>query len=126
MPRRLFLADQLDLRLQKRLALPQAAQPRTAAALHDDAHHGVRRAQDLNDARDGADLVEVLFLRQLNAQLALRDEEDLFPVLHGALQRTHGDLAFKVKAGVHAREDIEPPQRDDRKIFCYRFHGFSL
>ena len=53
----LAVIQHLDLRLQKRLALPQAAQPRTAAALHDDAHHGVRRAQDLNDARDGADLV---------------------------------------------------------------------
>ena len=86
----------------------------------------VAHAQDLRHARHRADLVEVLFLRQLHTQLSLRNEEDLFPVLHGALERAHGDLAFKVKAGVHAREDVQPPQRDDRKIFCYRFHGFSL
>ena len=86
----------------------------------------VAHAQDLRHARDRADLVEVLFLRQLHAQLSLRDEEDLFPVLHGALKRAHGDLAFKVKAGIHTREDIQPAQCDDRKIFGYRFHGFSL
>ena len=125
-PRRLFLADQLDLRLQKRLALPQAAQPRTAAALHDDAHHGVRRAQDLNDARDGADLVEVLFLRQLNAQLALRDKEDLLPRLHRALQRAHGDLALHVKARGHAGKDRESAQRKGRDVFGDGFHRVSL
>ena len=102
------LVDELRLRLQKRLALPKALQTGTARPLHHHAQHAVRYAQYLRHARDCADLVKVLFLRQFHAQFALRDEEDLFPVLHGALQRAHGNFTLKVKAGVHAREHIEP------------------
>ena len=118
----LRLRQQLRLRLQKRLLLPQAMQPRPALALHDDTHRGVGGLDDLQNVAHRTDGVQFLLSRLRRGELTLGDGQQPPVVFHGVVQRENGNIPFRVKGHGLAGEGRQPPQRQHRHIPGDRFH----
>ena len=66
-----LVLQQVHVGLEEGLGLPQAAQGRPVQAPGDDAHAGIRGLDDLEDTAHGADGVQILLLRLLDANLPL-------------------------------------------------------
>ena len=122
----LRLADLLHVGLKIGLRLPQAAEPRPAEAVHQDAHGAAAHLQDLPDGADGAHLIEVPLLRRLGANLPLGHKEDPLVPLHGLLQGPEGDLPLHVETQTHMGKNRQAPQGQDGKIPIHAFHGLSI
>ena len=71
-------------------------------------------ADDLLDAADGADLVDVVGGRLVLGRIHLRREEDQLVAVHGEIQRLLGALSVHVKVQHHLREHDHAPKRQNR------------
>ena len=113
-----LVLQQLHIGLQEGLGLPQAAQGRPVQAPGDDPYPGIRGLDDLENAAHGADLVQVLLLGVLDADLPLGHQQQLPVALHGVFQGQDGYLTLRVEAQRLAREGSQPPQGQHRHILC--------
>ena len=84
----------------------------------DDPYPGIRGLDDLENAAHGADLVQVLLLGVLDADLPLGHQQQLPVALHGVFQGQDGYLTLRVEAQRLAREGSQPPQGQHRHILC--------
>ncbi len=122
--RRLFLLrNGLHVGLEIGRGLPQALQPRPGLALRHDPDGGGGGPQDLGDAGDRADLIEILLLGRGHADLPLGHQKDLLVRLHGVFQRPDGDEPLHLEAQVHMWENRQAPEGQNGNIQGYRFHG---
>jgi hypothetical protein len=76
----------------------------------------VRQLQQLQNARDGADRVQVARSRIVDIRTALGDQQDLLAARHRGFQRSHGLLASDEQRNDHMREDDHVAQRQDRQL----------
>ena len=111
-----LVLQQLHIGLQEGLGLPQAAQAARCRP-GDDPYPGIRGLDDLENAAHGADLVQVLLLGFLDADLPLGHQQQLPVALHGVFQSQDGYLTLRVEAQRLAWEGSQP-RRASTGIFC--------
>jgi hypothetical protein len=85
----------------------------------------VGQLQQLQDRRDGADVVEVLGSGIVHVGLALREQQDLLVHLHGLLERDYRALAADEQRDDHVRVHDHVAQRQHRQRVWRRVAGFS-
>ena len=116
----------LHIGLQEGLRLPQAPQMGPLAAVHHAADGGLAQPQDLGDVGNGADGIQVLLLRRIDADLPLGHQKDVLIPLHGPLQGRNGDLPLHVEGQAHMGKYRQAPKGQDGKIPCGQFHVLFL
>lgn len=117
------LLEQLNVRLQERLRLPQAIQARALNALDNQADACIGNFDDLQDPADRSHLVQILLFGIGSTDLTLGHEEHLALALHGAVEREDRDLALGLQTERQVRKGGQPPQRQNGNVHSCRFHG---
>jgi len=95
-------------------------------AFHQHADRAVRQLEHLPHPRNGADTVNVVLRRFLDAHLRLGTEQDRVVADHAAFQRPHRLLPADIEVEHHARIDEQPPERQQRQAPSFplaRYHA---
>ena len=103
---------------KKRGIVDEALDPGAGVALDQHLHRAVGQLQQLQDAGDRADAVDVVAAGIVLARVLLRHQQDLLVVLHHLLERVDRLLAPDEQGHDHVREDDDVPQRQHRETRC--------
>ena len=103
---------------KKRGIVDEALDPGAGVALDQHLDRAVGQLEQLQDAGDGADAVDVVAAGIVLARILLRHQQDLLVVLHHLLERVDRLLAPDEQRDDHVREDDDVPQRQHREQRC--------
>ena len=95
--------------------------PRRALDQHLDG--AVRQFQELQDIGQGADAIGLIRAGVVFRRAFLRDQQDLFVALHGAVQRAHRFLPADKQRDDHVRIHHDIAQGQDWVGFCGLGHA---
>ena len=107
--------EQRHLRREIVAGLDIALDDRPAFALDQHLDGAVRKLQQLQNAGDGADGVDVLRRRVVVGGTLLRHQHDLLARLHGEFKRADRLFPADEQRNYHVREHDDVPQRQHRQ-----------
>ena len=116
----LLVVEGSGFRLEERLALGEALDPRPLPALDQHLHGAVGKLQQLQHGRDRPDQEDVFGRRVVLRGVLLRDQQNLPVVLHDVLERPHRLLAADEQRHDHVREHHDVAKGKDG-IQAWRF-----
>jgi hypothetical protein len=99
-----LIRDQVETRGQERQARQIIDHTEALLALADEVMDAVRRLDVADHGHRGADLVQILGARLVDARVLLQHDADLVAVLHGLLRGAHGHVAAQGNLGHRAGE----------------------
>ena len=118
--------QQVYIRLQKGSCLPQPVDAPAATSLHQYPHRRVGSLDNLQNLAQCTHRVQVLLLRLCHRDFPLCHGKNLPVIVHGAVQRPHGNIPLHIKASGLVGENRHAPQGKDGNVQICFFHGSLL
>jgi len=109
--------------LKEFCARGKALYARARLAFDQNPNRLVRKLQELQHGRQGAEAVKTVRRRIVFAGVLLGQEKNLFLPVHHLFERTHGLLAADEKRHDHVGKDNDIPQRQDGSNLALRAGG---